>query len=61
MLQLIKDPTRATKNSNSAIGHLYSHAKCPLSCVIPVGLSDHNMIGCVRKMNSLTFQASQLQ
>ena len=29
----------------------------PLSTVTPMGLSDHDMIGCVRKINSLKHKA----
>ena len=59
MSQLIKEPTRTTQSSNTLIDVILStHPQnVPLSCVIPLGLSDHSMIGCVRKMNSLKCQA----
>jgi len=57
--QLVRDPTRITKTSKSLIDVILStHPQnIPFTVVVPVGLSDHFMVGCVRKMNSLKFQA----
>jgi len=58
MSQLIKEPTRITEHRSSLIDLILStHPhNIPVANVIPLGLSDHYMVGCVRKMNSLKFQ-----
>ena len=61
--QLIKEATRITKNSNTLIDVILStHPhNIPLQCVIPLGISDHSMIGCVRKTNSLKFKSRTIK
>ena len=63
MSQLIKEPTRITEHSSSLIDVILStHPhNIPVANVIPLGLSDHYMVGCVRKMNSLKFQARTIK
>ena len=63
MSQLINDPTRITDYCSSLIDVIlstHSH-NIPLTSVISLGLSDHYMVGCVRKMNSLKFQARAIK
>ena len=59
MSQLINDPTKITEHCSSLIDVIFStHShNIPLTSVIPLGLSDHYMVGCVCKMNLLKFQA----
>lgn len=59
MSQLINEPTRITKSSSTLIDViLSSHPhNISLAKVIQLGTSDHFMVGCVRKMKSLRFQA----
>ena len=59
MSQLINEPTRITKSSSTLIDViLSSHPhNISLAKVIQLGISDHFMVGCVRKMKSLRFQA----
>ena len=58
MSQLIKEPTRITEHSTSLIDVILSTHPHNFSLrnVIPPGLSDHYMIGCIPKMNCLKFQ-----
>lgn len=58
-VQRIVKPSRMTQNSSTLIDiNASMHPQnIPLSGVIPLGLSDHNMVGCVRKINSLKLQS----
>ena len=51
--QLIKKPTRITENTETLIDVVQTTHPINISksVVIPAGLSDHDMIGCVRKMH----------
>ena len=55
--QIIKQPTRVTDTSSSLIDLVFTN--CPLNithaCAIISLLSDHNMIGTVRKINHLKY------
>ena len=52
--QLIKDPTRITADSSSLIDVLVSNKPSTISktAVIPLSLTDHDCITCVRKLNN---------
>ena len=56
--QLIKDPTRVTQDSRSLIDVIYT--KEPWNTysvkVIPAGLSDHDLVGCTRKIHNFKYQ-----
>ena len=56
--QLIKDPTRVTQDSKTLIDVIYTNRPQNVYSVkvIPAGLSDHDMIGCVRKLHNHKFQ-----
>ena len=56
--QLIKDPTRVTQESRSLIDVIYTNEPCNVYSVkvIPAGLSDHDLIGCVRKIHNFKYQ-----
>ncbi|CAB3979992.1 Hypothetical predicted protein [Paramuricea clavata] len=57
LMQIIKDPTRITNNSSTLIdiiGTTQTH-NISTSAVIQNSMSDHDMIGCVRKVNNLKF------
>ena len=53
--QLIKSPTRITNQSSTLIDVICSNEPQNISIAkfIPAGLSDHEMIGCVRKLNNI--------
>ena len=50
--QLIESPTRITEKTSSLLDHILTnvHEKISQSGVIDVGLSDHQMIYCTRKI-----------
>ena len=52
--QLIKDPTRVTSDSTTLIDVLLSNRPLNISktSVVPLSLSDHDCIACVRKVNN---------
>ena len=56
MTQLIKKPTRTTKEFESLIDIIaYSNNKSSIhATVFPMSIGDHDMIGCVRKITALT-------
>ena len=51
--QVIKSPTRITKDSSSLIDLIFSNKPSNLSstAVVSASLSDHDLIGCIRKIN----------
>ena len=55
--QLVDKPTRSTINSETLIDLIFSSnpSVIPKVEVIATSLSDHDMIGCIRKINSLKF------
>ena len=55
--QLISCPTRITKNTSTLLDHVLtnSHDKVSLSGVIDIGLSDHQLIYCTRKVTRAKF------
>ena len=57
-VQNVKDPTRITKDSKSPIDIILSNCpqNLPKTIVVESGLSDHHMVGTVRKINSLKLQ-----
>ena len=52
--QLIKSPTRITDESSTLIDVVLTNTSRNISTVIsaPMSLSDHDLIGCVRKLNN---------
>ncbi len=50
--QLIDSPTRITEKTSSLLDHILTnaHEKISQSGVVNVGLSDHQMIYCTRKI-----------
>lgn len=52
--QLIKDPTRVTQDSRSFIDIIYTSEPWNIYSVktIPAGLSDHDLVRCVRKIHN---------
>ena len=52
--QLISNPTRVTNNSSSILDHIICNTqeKICQSGTIPVGISDHCVIFCTRKINN---------
>ena len=57
LLQIINSPTRVTSNTSSLIDHILTNAndKISNSGVIDVGLSDHQLIFCTRKLLKTKF------
>ena len=55
--QLVESPTRITKESKTLIDIICSTDPLNLCSVkvIPAGLSDHKMIGCIRKLNNVKY------
>ena len=55
--QLITSPTRITRESKTLIDVICSNEPHNIYSVkvIPAGLSDHELIGCVRKLNNVKF------
>ena len=54
--QLIKKPTRTTQHTSSIIDIIATNKEnIKLANVIPTTLSDHDMVGCVRKVNHSKF------
>jgi exonuclease III len=51
--QLINKATRVTKDTSTLIDIILTNKKenISISNVFPIGISDHDMIGCVRKLN----------
>ena len=51
--QLIRSPTRVTCNTSSLIDHVLTNAeeKVSQSGVLEIGISDHQLIFCTRKLN----------
>ena len=56
--QLIRDPTRVTHDSRSLIDVIYTNEPWNIYSVkgIPAGLSDHDLVGCIRKIHSFKYQ-----
>ena len=56
--QLIKDPTRVTQDSRSLIDVIYTNEPWNIYSVkvIPAGLSDHDLVGCTRKIHNFKYQ-----
>ena len=56
--QLITKPTRTTSDSSTLIDVVLSNKKVNISKtdVFPLSLSDHDMIGCVRKLNHIKYE-----
>lgn len=56
--QLVKSPTRITKESKTLIDVICSTEPFNLNSikVIAAGLSDHELIGCTRKLNNAKYQ-----
>lgn len=56
--QLIKDPTRVTQVSRSLIDVIYTKEPWNIYSVkvIPAGLSDHDLVGCIRKIHNFKYQ-----
>ena len=51
--QLITSPTHVTDNSLSLLDHILTNSTCRISQsgVVDTGLSDHQLICCIRKVN----------
>ena len=56
--QLIKDPTRVTQDSRSLIDVIYTNEPWNIYSVkvIPAGLSDHDLVGCIGKIHNFKYQ-----
>lgn len=61
LTQLIQEPTRVTLNTSTLIDHLYTSNEENIigQGVVPLGLSDHYMIFCTRKVGNQTVRPSQ--
>ena len=57
LTQIIKDPTRVTDTSNSIIDHILCNnfENIYQSGVLDIGLSDHSIIYCTRKLSQPTY------
>ena len=55
--QLVSQPTRITEATESLIDIIASNRPINIKStkVIPTSIRDHDMVGCVRKLNSLKF------
>ena len=55
--QLIRSPTRVTNNTSSLIDHVLTNSeeKISQSGVLEIGISDHQLIYCTRKLNRIKF------
>jgi exonuclease III len=58
LMQMVKDPTRITRESSTLIDVVCTNKPQNITRVdvIPACLSDHELIGCVRKLNSHSFK-----
>ena len=56
--QLIRDPTRVTQDSRSLIDVIYTNEPWNIYSVegIPAGLSDHDLVGFIRKIHNFKYQ-----
>ncbi len=56
--QIIKKPTRATTTTQSLIDIIATNNPETIKTanVIPLSIGDHDMVGCVRKMNAMKFK-----
>ena len=54
---IIKKPTRTTNESSTLIDIIMTNHPQVISkhCVYPSSIGDHNMVGCVRKLNHLKY------
>ncbi|CAB3993279.1 Hypothetical predicted protein [Paramuricea clavata] len=61
--QMVKDPTRITPESSTLIDVICTNKPQNISKVevISASLSDHEMIGCVRKLNNHSFKARTIE
>ena len=61
--QLIKLPTRITETTATLIDVIQTSKECNISynVVIPADLSDHDLIGCVRKMHNIKYQPKTIR
>ena len=60
--QLVTKATRITENSKTLIDTIFTNKPGNISKTdtIPNSLSDHNMVGCVRKLNHLKYESKTL-
>ena len=60
--QIIKKPTRVTCTTKSLIDIILSNKPefVKLSDVIPLSIGNHDLIGCVRKINHIKFKSKSL-
>ena len=65
LTQIIKSPTRYDLhyNSSSLIDAIFvkKTSRIPKSEVLPTSISDHDMIGCVYKMNNMKFNGRTIR
>jgi hypothetical protein len=61
--QLIDSPTRITKDTSTLIDVILTNVKRNVASVItaPLSLSDHDLIGCVRKLNNQNIKARTIK
>ena len=61
--QLITEPTRVTENTKTLIDVILTNNENAISsvAVIPLGLSDHDMIACTRKINHQKFSSRTIK
>eukprot|EP00112_Aurelia_sp_Birch-Aquarium-sp1_P026369 Seg932.4 transcript_id=Seg932.4/GoldUCD/mRNA.D3Y31 product="hypothetical protein" protein_id=Seg932.4/GoldUCD/D3Y31 len=61
--QLIKSPTRITNTSKTLIDVIYSNDPEKINSikVIPADVSDHELLGCVRKVHSIKHSPRQIR
>ena len=57
--QIFNTPTSGTDQTSSLIDLTFVSNNQNVSCkrVIPTGLSDHDLIGCVRKVNNVKYES----
>ena len=60
--QLVTKATRITEDSKTLIGTTFTnkHKNISKTNTIPTSLSDHDMVGCVRKLNHLKYQSKTI-
>ena len=61
--QIIAKPTRITQSTSSLIDIIATNKPATIKTtdVIPTSVSDHDMVGCVRKVNNFKFNSRTIK
>ena len=61
--QILKTPTSVTDQTSSLIDLIFvnNYQNISYKTVIPTGLSDHDLIACVRKVNNVKYESETIR